>query len=394
MAKLGDIFTLQMGKTPARAKEEYWNNGDNNWVSISDLSTYSKYVGETKETISDLAVKESGIKPAPTDTVIMSFKLTLGKTAITVQPTYTNEAIMAFIPNGNYPVHPSYFYHFFGGRDWSKGTNRAVMGTTLNKATLSEIEVSVPTLAEQIDIAERLDKVDTLISQRQQQLSKIDELVKSRFIELFGDLASPCCQWKTRTLIETCVDKDDIKCGPFGTQLSKDEYQSCGVAVWEIPQINNRFTTKPTHYLTQEKAQQLSAYSIVAGDIAMSRKGNVGKCAIFPADFQDGIIHSDVLRIRVDTTRVLPIFMMYQLHYSKAVQHQIELVSSGAIMAGINVTKLKQILVHIPPMELQNEFATFVEQTDKLKFDIIKRYEKIGKLKKICIGILEEMSLL
>ena len=127
MAKLGDIFTLQMGKTPARAKEEYWNNGDNNWVSISDLSTYSKYVGETKETISDLAVKESGIKPAPADTVIMSFKLTLGKTAITVQPTYTNEAIMAFIPNGNYPIHPSYFYHFFGGRDWSKGTNRAVM---------------------------------------------------------------------------------------------------------------------------------------------------------------------------------------------------------------------------------------------------------------------------
>ena len=62
MAKLSDIFTLQMGKTPARAKDEYWNNGDNNWVSISDLSTYNKYVGDTKETISDLAVKDSGIK--------------------------------------------------------------------------------------------------------------------------------------------------------------------------------------------------------------------------------------------------------------------------------------------------------------------------------------------
>ena len=195
-------------------------------------------------------------------------------------------------------------------------------------------------------------------------------------------MASPYCQWETRALIDTCVDKDDIKCGPFGTQLSKNEYQNCGVAVWEIPQINNRFTTKPTHYLTQEKAQQLSAYSIVAGDIAMSRKGNVGKCAIFPADFQDGIIHSDVLRIRVDTSKVLPVFMMYQLHYSQAVQHQIELVSSGAIMAGINVTKLKQILVHIPPIDLQNQFVEFVKQTDKLKFEIKEALEKLETLKK------------
>ena len=187
MARLGDVFTLQMGKTPARARSEYWNNGDNAWVSISDLSSYGKYVGETKETISDLAVNESGIKPTPADTVIMSFKLTLGKTAITVKPTYTNEAIMAFIPNGNYPVHPSYFYHFFGGRDWSKGTNRAVMGTTLNKATLSEIDVCIPPLSEQIRIAELLDRGDDLISKRKQQLSRLDDLVKSRFIELFGD---------------------------------------------------------------------------------------------------------------------------------------------------------------------------------------------------------------
>ena len=166
MAKLSDIFVLQMGKTPARANGKYWNNGDNNWVSISDLSTYNKYVGDTKETISDLAVKESGIKPVPANTVIMSFKLTLGKTAITVKPTYTNEAIMAFIPNGNYPVCPSYFYHFFGGRDWSKGTNRAVMGVTLNKATLGEIDVAAPTIEEQTRIAEHLDRVDELISYR------------------------------------------------------------------------------------------------------------------------------------------------------------------------------------------------------------------------------------
>ena len=114
----------------------------------------------------------------------------------------------------------------------------------------------------------------------------------------------------------------------------------------------------------------------------MSRKGNVGKCAVFPSDFEAGIIHSDVLRIRVDSRCALPVFMMHQLHYSGAVQHQIELVSSGAIMAGINVTKLKQILVHIPPLKLQEQFVAFVEQTDKSKFDLNQSLERLEMLKK------------
>ena len=237
----------------------------------------------------------------------------------------------------------------------------------LKFSILKDFPINLPSAEEQEQIVATLDGIEHLIALRKEELASLDELVKSRFIELFGDLASPDCKWETRKLVETCVAADDIKCGPFGTQLSKDEYVDSGVAVWEIPQINSLFATLPTHYLTEEKAKELDAYSIKAGDIAMSRKGNVGKCAVFPISFASGIIHSDVLRIRVDGSQVLPLFMMHQLHYSGSVQHQIELVSAGAIMAGINVTKLKQIFVHIPPMHLQQQFATFVEQTDKSK---------------------------
>lgn len=233
---------------------------------------------------------------------------------------------------------------------------------------LAKIEIRVPPLSEQGILTEKLRYLTQLIVDKRKQLELLDEVIKSRFIELFGDLASPDCKWETKKLVETCVAADDIKCGPFGTQLSKDEYVDSGVAVWEIPQINSLFATLPTHYLTEEKAKELDAYSIKAGDIAMSRKGNVGKCAVFPISFASGIIHSDVLRIRVDGSQVLPLFMMHQLHYSGSVQHQIELVSAGAIMAGINVTKLKQISVHIPPMRLQQQFVAFVEQTDKSKY--------------------------
>ena len=237
----------------------------------------------------------------------------------------------------------------------------------ITNAGLQKIIINIPDYKLQDDISKRLSILLKVINMRKNELDMLEDLIKARFVELFGDLANPECIWDKCQFIDACVDNDDIKCGPFGTQLSKDEYTESGVAVWEIPQINKAFLSTPTHFLAEEKAEQLKAYTIVPGDIAMSRKGNVGKCALFPESYSDGIIHSDVLRIRVDKKRVNPVFMMCQLHFSGAVTRQIELISSGAIMAGVNVTKLKQIFVHIPPMELQNKFAHFVNQVDKSK---------------------------
>lgn len=380
--RMDEIFELQMGKTPSRGKQEYWVSKGHKWISIADLSKCGKYISETKEYLSDEAVNESGISLIPANTVLLSFKLSIGKAAITAEPMYSNEAIMSFRDRQVVELLPEYIYYMFLGKDWDSSTNKAVMGKTLNKATLSAIRIKVHDISKQREIVRVLSKVDELIVARQQQLAKLDELVKARFVEIFGDLAAPDCLWLSVRLMDTCENQDAIKCGPFGTQLSKEEYKSDGVAVWEIPQINSQFVSSPTHYLTEEKAKQLQSYSICPGDIAMSRKGNVGKCAVFPKEFEPGIIHSDVLRIRVDQKRVLPVFMMYQLHFSKAVQHQIKLVSSGAIMAGINVTKLKKIYVHIPPMDLQRRFVAFVESVDKTKLSIQNGLEQVEILKK------------
>lgn len=252
----------------------------------------------------------------------------------------------------------------------------------LSAKELNKIEIPVLSLEEQRKIAETLSKVDELIAFREQQLAKLDELVKARFVEMFGDLVAPQCEYPELKLVNICADADDIKCGPFGTQLNRDEYKAKGVAVWEIPQINSGFSEMPTHFITEEKAVILNAYSIEPGDIAMSRKGNVGKCGLFPENLKKGIIHSDVLRIRVDKRKVDSCFMMYQLHFSEAVKRQIEMVSSGAIMAGINVTKLKQIKVRIPELENQRMFAAFVERVDQQKQTIQQSLEKLELLKK------------
>ena len=113
----------------------------------------------------------------------------------------------------------------------------------------------------------------------------------------------------------------------------------------------------------------------------MNRKGNVGKCAIYFGK-NKGIIHSDVVRLRVDNSICNSIYLMNQLHISPKVETQISNVSSGAIMAGINVSKLKNIIVYNPPIELQNTFAAFVQQIDKSKCAVQKSLKKCETLYK------------
>ena len=143
--RLKDAFDLQMGKTPAHNTPSYWD-GDHKWISIA----------------------ESGIRAVPAHNVIMSFKLSIGKTAITSEEMYTNEAIMAFISNGAYDIDTDYLYHLCCGTAWTEGTNKAVMGLTLNKATLSEKRISLPEITEQRNIAAKFDALDNVIEKHRQ----------------------------------------------------------------------------------------------------------------------------------------------------------------------------------------------------------------------------------
>ena len=252
--------------------------------------------------------------------------------------------------------------------DYAVGKSADSLSPRAKWEHLQNFEFTLPPVAEQRKLADLLWAVNAARTAYKKLLVATDELIKSQFIEMFGDLGSNPMNWKQIRLIDTCAAPDDIKCGPFGTQLCRGEYQKSGVALWGIPQINSAFQSGTKDFLTDKKAAKLEAYSLQPGDIAMSRKGNVGMCALFPEHFPIGIIHSDVLRIRPNTKVVNPVFLMSQLHYSPIVETQIGMVSNGAIMAGINVTKLKTISVHIPPLDLQTRFADFVQQADKSKF--------------------------
>ena len=116
-----------MGKTPARNNDTYWNTKDYKWISIADLTSSDKYINDTKEHISKLAVLESGIKLIPANTVVMSFKLSIGKTAILYEDMYSNEAIMAFHDKHIVELLPEYIYYLIKAPSLKDGYTRCVL---------------------------------------------------------------------------------------------------------------------------------------------------------------------------------------------------------------------------------------------------------------------------
>lgn len=221
----------------------------------------------------------------------------------------------------------------------------------------------------QNQIVSILQCIENTIVIRKRELNFIDNIIKARFCELFesdGRLDA----WESRTLLKCCKDKDDIKCGPFGSQLHAEDYIKEGIPVYGIPEVNSAFTAEPRIFVSPEKAGLLQAYNIKEGDIAVSRKGNVGQAALFSDKNTPGIIHSDVLRVRVNHDLIDANYLIGALHNSQKVLHQIIMVSTGAIMPGINVTKLKNITIDIPPIKLQREYGEFVKQVDKSKLPL------------------------
>ena len=337
--KLEDLFDLQMGKTPARNNPEYWNSADNKWISIGDLSKCGKYITNTKEYLSDTAVEESGISLIPENTVVMSFKLSIGKTAITREPMYSNEAIMSFRDKHVVPILPDYLYYMFLAKDWDEGTNKAVMGKTLNKATLAKVTIDVHSPTEQKKIVDTLDKVASAIDARQQQLSALDDLIKARFVEMFGDPT------QNEKGFETKQGSDVFK-------LSNGKF---------VPESKRLDSGIPVY-----GGNGISWYT----DDVLFKKDTI---VVGRVGFQSGNVHlaKGPLWISDNAMYISDIYDDgFDLKFLHAVMEHIDFTrfQDAGDLKKITQKPFMQMQFIRPPISLQRDYIAFVAQIDKSKF--------------------------
>lgn len=360
---LSELFTLQMGKTPSRDNSSYWKKSENNWISITDLTNSGKYISNTKETLSDSAVVESGIKKIPANTVIMSFKLSLGKVAITEKEMFSNEAIMAFIDKGVEKISPEYLYYLLRAKDWSKGTNKAVMGATLNKATLSTIKIQLHEYDNQLEIVNMLNRVSSSIDFRKQQLTKLDELIKARFVEMFGNFVYELDRWSTCEIGDV-ADTIDPQPSHRTPPVSLDGIPYIGIA--ECNYQTRKIAFKSARKVGKDVLKEhKNRYTLNDGDFIIGKIGTIGKPFFLPTDC-DYTLSANTVLIKPQKDKINPRFL-FAIFESEYMDRIIDAEKKSTSQPAFGIQKVRSIEIPLPPLSLQNQFAAFVEEVDKSK---------------------------
>lgn len=250
---------------------------------------------------------------------------------------------------------------------------------SVKKSRLQNIEINVSPLEEQEKVASTLNKLSSLILARKKQLSKLDELVKARFVEMFGDFEVNPKEFPVYHLCELC-DVGSSK------RIYQEEQSISGIPFLKVADLNELIDTGKylcSTFIPLERYEQLLHKELTPkeNDILITSRGTLGKCYIVQSDdefyFQDGMI-SWLSNL---STKVSSIYISY-LFAQPYIQKQIESLQAGSTVAYLSIAMLKKMNVILPPKKLQDDFATFVEHVDQQKQTVQQSLEKLELMKK------------
>lgn len=361
---LSDICEINVGKTPSRSQAAYWD-GDNPWLSIRDMNQGSK-IESTAEGITDLGIKESGIKLVAKGTVLFSFKLSIGKVGVTQRDMYTNEAIAALPIKDASLVSTNYLKHAMKSLDVMGKTDRAVMGATLNKKKLASLSVPLPPLEEQKRIAAILDKADAIRKKRKQAIELADQFLKSVFLDMFGDPVTNPKGWEVSKLGDLIDGKTGLVDGPFGSAINtKEDYVTNG----DIPVIRTKnvrrfeFVTHDLKFIRRSKFEEITRSRVAPGDIILTKVGTIGNVCIFPNEFKEAVLSTTGSSvIRFDPNQIVKNFGLFYLDLYKP---EMQRAASTGVQAFLNLSHIRAFRVPVPPLNIQQQFSSIVEAANE-----------------------------
>lgn len=369
--RFDEVFDLQMGKTPDRKNPDYFG-GNNVWVSIRDLG--DKEIADSNEHITDLAVSNSNIRKVKKGTVIMSFKLTVGKCGIAATDLYTNEAIMAFNTKESFNINSSFLYYYLQCYHWV-GSNKAVMGITLNKATISKQYISIPPLSTQLAIVSELDKINELIRLKKEQLKDFDNLAQSLFYEMFGDPVENEKGWEVKKLGDICTDITDGDHMP----PPKSEFGIPFITISDIDKDTRCLNFENTFYVPEDYYNNLKENrKPQKGDLLYTVTGSYGIPVIVKTD-KKFCFQRHIALLRPNKEILSTIFLCYWV-LSDGVKFMADKVATGIAQKTVGLNSIRKFSCILPPLSLQRLFAQRIEQIEREKSEVKKSIQDLETL--------------
>mgnify|MGYP002589149853 FL=1 len=372
MAKLGDIATYINGYA---FKPQDWSDEGIPIIRIQDLTGNSyqanRYNGEyaSKYEVND-------------GDVLISWSASLGVYIWHGEKAVLNQHIFKVVFDKE-RISKDFFVHQVGLilENAASDAHGATM-KHLTKPIFDALPFYLPPYEKQCEIAEVLDKVTSLISLRKQQLAKLDELVKARFVEMFGDPINNPMKWIISKIEDiTAQEKNALKAGPFGSALKKEFYVRSGYKIYGQEQVICGDASFGDYYIDEEKYKELKNCAVQAGDILISLVGTYGKTLIMPDNYEAGIINPRLMKITLNKNKVTPIYFKYYFE-SNALKASMDANTHGGTMGILNLGIIRQMKIQVPPLSLQNQFAAFVERVDQQKQTVQQSLEKLELMKK------------
>ena len=377
--KLSDLAEIQSGGTPSRSNTAYWN-GNIPWVKISDIK--GKYVTETEEFITEEGLMNSSAKMFERGTILFSIFATIGKVAILDIDATTNQALVGL--KNNELVDKSFLvYALIELSERISNLGKGVAQKNINISILKDVRIPLPTLAEQKQIAEKLDKLFDQIETIKKASNRIPELLKNFRQQVLTYAV-------TGKLIESTPEPrmlgeliDELK---YGTS-KKADYDIEGFPVLRIPNINNgEIDSSDLKYVPLDD-KEYNQLSLQEGDILVIRSNGslsiVGQCAIVRKECENWVYAGYLIRIRC-THELLPEYLNY-IFQSYQVRKQI--VEKSHSMSGVNnfsADKIKQLEIAWYPVEVQKQIVEKLNSIFGKLNEIEKQYntlcEKLDKL--------------
>lgn len=364
LKRLGDIIKITSGGTPLTSKREYYDSGTIPWAKTGDLKV--RHLSKIPDSITQLGLENSSAKIFPKNTVLIAmYGATIGNCSILKTEAATNQACAALLPNEE--VNEEFLFFFLSSIK-SELINKGVGGgqPNISATILKEIKIPLPSLPDQIRIAEILNQAENLITQRKESIALLDELLKSSFLKMFI-YSNENKNWLF-TEVKNTVEKQKnaIKAGPFGSSLKKEFYVKKGYKIYGQEQVIKDDLNFGNYYINEDLYKKLESCKIKEGDILISLVGTYGKISVVPKKYEQGIINPRLMKISFDKNIINPIYFK-NLFKSDYLLQQLSKLSRGGTMDIINSGIVKEIKVPVPPIELQNKFATIVQKVEVLK---------------------------
>lgn len=366
--RLGDLCVINSGGTPKRNNESYWKNGDIPWVKISDLN--NGVVESTEEFITLDGLKNSSAKIFPQGTLLYTIFATIGEVAILNIDAATNQAIVGLQLKENQKVYLKYIYYYLKSQTNNiKQLGRGVAQNNINLSVVKEMIIPIASLEKQSNIIATLSKIEKIKENRIIILNYLDDLIKSRFVELFGDPVLNEKGWNITSLESVC---QSIYGGGTPSKKIKEYYM--GTIPWVTSKdMKSDVIVDSIEHITEVAIDNSSTKIIPPESVLIVIRSGILKHTLPVCINKSKVTINQDLKALVLDERCKAIYLQYLL---KALEKDILSGVRAVTADNIEFNSLKKRKIPIPPINIQIEFSQMVNQINKLKSDVQKSIDE------------------